>query len=54
LRNHILGQLQKGPCNAFELDLAGFSPSLLEEVIDQMRAAGEISFDGPLLIAKTS
>ena len=54
LRNHILGQLQKGPCNAFELDLAGFNPGLLEEVIDQMRAAGEISFDGPLLIAKTS
>lgn len=49
LRIHILGQLQHGPRNAYDLDLAGFSSSLLEEVIDRMRAAGEIYFDGPLL-----
>lgn len=49
LRNHILGQLQQGPHSAFDLDLAGFNPGLLEEVIDRMRAAGEIFFDGPLL-----
>jgi len=49
LRIHILGQLRHGPRNAYDLDLAGFSSSLLEEVIDRMRAAGEIYFDGPLL-----
>ena len=54
LRNHILGQLRQGPRSAFDLDLAGFNPNLLEEVIDRMRAAGEISFDGPLLTAKSS
>ena len=52
LRNHILHQLREGPCNAYDLDLAGFDPSLLEDVIDGMRAAGEISFNGSLLIAK--
>ena len=52
LRQHILAQLCEGPRNAYELDLAGFSPNLLEEVIDRMRALGEISFDGPLLSAK--
>ena len=54
LRSHILNQLQQGPRNAFDLDLAGFDANLLEEVIDQMRAAGEISFDGPMLTARTS
>ncbi len=55
LRNHILGQLREGPRNAYEIDLGGFSPALLEEVIDGMRACGEISFDGPwLVIARPS
>lgn len=54
LRLHILRQLQQGPCNAYDLDLSGFDASLLEFVIDNMRAAGEISLDGPLLIAKSS
>ena len=55
LRNHILSQLREGPRNAYDLDLAGFNPALLEEVIDGMRASGEIAFDGPLLvIAKPS
>ena len=49
LRSHILNQLQQGPRNAFDLDLAGFDANLIEEVIDQMRAAGDISFDGPML-----
>lgn len=51
LRAHILRQLQDGPCNSYELDLAGFRPDGLEEVIDAMRAAGEIVLDGPLLRA---
>ena len=55
LRNHILSQLREGPRNAYDLDLGGFNPALLEEVIDGMRASGEIAFDGPLLvIAKPS
>ena len=49
LRLHILSQLQEGPLNSYDLDLSGFSASHLEEVIDRMRADGEISFDGPLL-----
>ena len=54
LRRHILGQLRNGPRNAFELDLAGFDDSILEDVIDKMRASGEITFDGPLLTASSS
>ena len=54
LRKHILDQLQEGPRNSYDLDLAGFNPNLLEEVIDRMRAAGEISFDGPLLYSTSS
>ena len=53
LRQHILQQLRQGPCNCYDLNLAGFDTSLLEEVIDRMRAAGDISFDGTLLIAKS-
>ena len=49
LRKHILAQLQDGPRNAYELDLAGFNSNLFEEVIDSLRASGEISFDGPML-----
>lgn len=52
LRQHILGQLQEGPRNFYDLDLAGFDANILEEVIDRMRAAEEITFDGPLLKAK--
>ena len=51
LRSHILGQLQQGPRNSYELDLAGFDSGFLEEVIDRMRADGEIVSDGPLLKA---
>ena len=51
LRIHLLRQLQNGPRNSYDLDLAGFDAHLLEEVIDKMRADGEISFDGPLLKA---
>ena len=51
LRLHILGQLQQGPLESYNLDLAGYDSSLLESVIDHMRAAGEISFDGPFLKA---
>ena len=54
LRKHILAQLQDGPRNSYDLDLAGFDANLLEEVIDRMRAAGEISFDGPLLYSTSS
>ena len=54
LRRHILDQLQEGPRNSYELDLAGFNPNLLEDVIDRMRADGEISFDGPLLYSTSS
>ena len=54
LRNHILSQLQAGPLNSYELDLAGFNPNLLEEVIDRMRSAEEITFDGPLLYSTSS
>jgi ATP-dependent DNA helicase RecQ len=49
LRQHILGQLQEGPRNSYDLDLAGFDANILEEVIDRMRSAEEITFDGPLL-----
>ena len=49
LRQHILDQLQQGPLESYNLDLAGYDASLLESVIDRMRAAGEISLDGPLL-----
>lgn len=52
LRKHILSQLQDGPRNAFDLDFAGFDTNLLEEVIDRMRAAGDISLDGPLMKAE--
>ena len=51
LRQHILAQLHEGPLDAYELDLSGFNPNLFEEVIDRMRVDGEISFDGPLLLA---
>ena len=54
LRKHILAQLQQGPRNSYDLDLSGFNPNLLEEVIDSLRASGEISFDGPLLSARLS
>lgn len=54
LRRHILSQLQRGPLNSYELDVAGFSPSVFEEVVDAMRSSGEISCDGPLLIARPS
>ena len=54
LRKHILSQLQAGPLNSYELDLAGFNPNLLEEVIDRMRSAEEITFDGPLLYSTSS
>ncbi|MBO7138853.1 MAG: RecQ family ATP-dependent DNA helicase [Bacteroidaceae bacterium] len=49
LRLHILGQLQQGPLESYSLDLAGYDAALLESVIDHMRAAGEISSDGPFL-----
>ena len=49
LRSHILGQLRQAPLHPFELDLAGFDSGCLEQVIDLMRAAGEITFEGPLL-----
>ena len=51
LRSHILSQLQQNPCNPYDIDISGFNPDILEEVIDQMRAAGEIYFEGPLLKA---
>ncbi len=51
LRAHILRQLQDGPRNSYELDLAGFRPDGLEEVIDAMRAAGDIVLEGPLMKA---
>ena len=51
LRKHILEQLREGPRNSYELDLGGFNPAILEEVIDGMRASGEISLDGPLLVS---
>ena len=54
LRRHILDQLQEGPRNSYELDLAGFNPNLLEDVIDRMRAAEEITFDGPMLYSTSS
>ena len=49
LRLHILGQLQQGPLESYNLDLAGYDAALLESVIDHMRAAGEIFSDGPFL-----
>ena len=52
LRQHILGQLQDGPRNAYDIDLGGFKPDILEEVIDCMRSAGEISLDGPMLVVR--
>ena len=51
LRLHILRQLQQGPLESYNLDLAGYDSSLLESVIDRMRANGEIVFDGPFLKA---
>ena len=51
LRLHILRQLKDGPRNSYDLDLAGFRPECLEDVIDAMRASGEITLDGPLLKA---
>ena len=51
LRLHILNQLREGPKNAYDIDLSGFSPELFEDVIDRMRLAGEIVFEGPLLKA---
>ena len=51
LRSHILGQLREGPRNAYEIDFTGFDASLLEEVVDRMRAAGEIAAEGLLLRA---
>ena len=51
LRKHILSQLQQGPRRSYELDLGGFDASLLEDVIDEMRASGEIFFDGLLLVS---
>ena len=49
LRQHILGQLEQGPLEPYKLDLAGYDAALLESVIDRMRAAGEITFDGLFL-----
>jgi ATP-dependent DNA helicase RecQ len=49
LRLHILSQLQEGPLEPYNLDLVGYDAALLESVIDRMRAAGEIIFDGPFL-----
>lgn len=49
LRLHILHQLQQGPLEPYNLDLVGYDSALLESVIDRMRAAGEIYFDGPFL-----
>ncbi|MBO4549565.1 MAG: RecQ family zinc-binding domain-containing protein, partial [Bacteroidaceae bacterium] len=49
LRLHILNQLREGPRNSYELNFAGFEAGLLEEVVDRMRANGEIVFEGPLL-----
>ena len=49
LRQHILGQLEQGPLEPYKLDLAGYDAALLESVIDCMRAAGEITFDGLFL-----
>ena len=54
LRLHLLRQLRQGPRNAYELDLTGFDATLLEVVIDRMRASGEIFMDGPMLSAKPS
>ena len=51
LRLHILDQLRQGPVECCSLDLAGFSSELLEEVIDRMRADGEIVSDGLFLKA---
>ena len=50
LRLHILSQLQDGPLDSCRLDVAGFSQSHVEEVIDRMRADGEIAFDGMRLV----
>ena len=51
LRRHILQQLADGPRSVGELDIRGFSPDTVEEVVDRMRADGEIVFDGPQLKA---
>lgn len=51
LRQHILGQLWQRPIEPYNLDLVGYDAALLESVIDRMRAAGEITFDGPFLKA---
>ena len=49
LRSHILDQLREGPKFAYDIDLSGFDPEIYEEVIDGMRIAGELVFEGPLL-----
>ena len=54
LRKHILAQLQEGPRKSYDLDLVGFDANILEEVIDRMRSAEEITFDGPLLYSTSS
>ena len=54
LRMHILAQLQEGPRNVYDLDLAGFDSNLFESVIDRMRAAGEVYLEGPLLYCTSS
>ena len=51
LRQHIFNQLRQGPIEPYNLDLVGYDAALLESVIDRMRAAGEIAFDGPFLKA---
>lgn len=49
LRRCILGQLREGPKAASDLNLAGHDASLLEDVVDAMRASGEITFCGSML-----
>jgi len=49
LRRHILDQLCQGPVNACDLDFSGYDVECLEEVIDRMRADGEIACDGMTL-----
>ena len=49
LRRHILTTLREGPRALYELDLTGFRADLVEEVIDGMRSAGEVTSDGPML-----
>ena len=54
LAQHILAQLAAGPLGAYELNLSGFDPYLLEEAIDRLRAAGQVSFEGQLLTSTLS